>query len=75
MGLPFAVSEWSSNASFGDSPVYVTQLHEWFTRHAGTGPGRLLYEVQFNVHHGDGRFSFLPGDRQPRAAAAYASLW
>lgn len=74
-GLPFAVSEWSSNSTLGDSPVYVSQMHDWFARHAGTGPGDLRYEIQFNATHGDGRFQFFPGLRQPRASQTYAQLW
>jgi Glycosyl hydrolase family 26 len=75
VGRPFAVSEWSSNATFGDSPLFVTEMNRWFVSNAGTGPGRLLYEIQFNAIHGDGRFQFFPGNRQPAAASTYAQLF
>ncbi len=75
VGLPFAVSEWSSNAALGDSPVFVTEMRRWLIANAGTGAGRVVYEVQFNVFHGDGRFQFFPGSRQPGASSTYAQLF
>ncbi len=51
VGLPFAVSEWSGNADNGDGPGYIQGMHDFFSKNAGTGPGNLLYETQFNVRH------------------------
>ncbi|MFC3686824.1 glycosyl hydrolase [Aquipuribacter hungaricus] len=76
VGRPFAVAEWSSNGSMGDSPVFVAELHRWLSRHGGTGSGQVLYEIQFNVaEHDSGTFQLFPASRQPAAAAEYARLW
>ncbi len=74
-GLPFAVSEWSGNADMGDSPVFVERMHSFFAEHGGDGPGRLAYEIQFNVDMDDNRWSFHPVTRMPASAEAYRSLW
>ncbi len=76
VGRPFAISEWSSNADLGDAPVFVTELHRWLTRHGGTGPGQVLYEIHFNVaDYGGGKFQLSPTSRQPLTAAEYVRLW
>lgn len=75
-GLPFAISEWSSNADLGDSPHFVSSLHSWMSAHAGVGPGRMLYEIEFNVgSYGGGNFQMFPRSRQPQAASMYQHLW
>jgi hypothetical protein len=76
VGLPFAISEWSSNADFGDSPAFMEGLHSWLSEHAGTGAGQVLYEIEFNVgSHGGGNFALHPVNHQPAAVAAYRNLW
>ncbi|PWJ56147.1 Glycosyl hydrolase family 26 [Quadrisphaera granulorum] len=77
VGLPLAVSEWSGNADEGDYPVFVQKMHEFFSRHGGTGAGELLYEVQFNVDMDGSNRKFLlvtPKTRMPKSAKAYTSL-
>lgn len=75
-GVQFAISEWSSNADQGDSPAFVTGLHDWVSDHAGSGAGQVLYEITFNVAEFDnGQFELFPTTRQPAAAAAYRALW
>jgi hypothetical protein len=75
VGLPLAVSEWSGNADMGDSPVFMENMYRFFQANAGSGPGQVLYEVQFNVDK-DGRRWLLHGDtRMPAAAEAYRRLW
>jgi hypothetical protein len=75
VGLPLSVGEWSGNADEGDSVAFIEGMHEFFTANAGSGPGQLLYEVQFNVDI-DGRRWLLHGDtRMPASAAAYRALW
>jgi len=72
VGLPFAISEWSSNASFGDSPVYVRQFHKWVSTYAGRGPGRIRYEILFNVRDdASGVFQMYSSTLMPKAARAY----
>lgn len=76
VGLPFAVSEWSSNAEKGDAPQFIEELHQWVLQHAGTGAGQLLYEIQFNVSsYDDGKYELDTDSKQPRAAEAYKRLW
>jgi hypothetical protein len=75
-GLPLAVSEWSANADFNDSPAYIEGMYQFFRTHAGSGPGDLLYEILFNVDGYDKKF-YLFGDglRLPQSAGAYQRLW
>ncbi|MBC3761550.1 glycosyl hydrolase [Quadrisphaera oryzae] len=77
VGLPLAVSEWSGNADEGDHPVFVQKMHEFFSRNGGTGPGEVLYEVQFNVdmQGANGKFLLIsPQTRMPESEKAYTSL-
>ena len=74
VGLPFAISEWGTNASMGDAPVFVDSMKNWFASHAGTGAGQLVYEIYFNVvNYNNGVFSIYNGTRQPKAADAYVT--
>ncbi len=76
VGLPMAVAEWSSNASMGDSAVFVGQFHSWVSAHAGTGAGQVPYEILFNIgSFGSGQFQLYPASQQPSAAAAYARIF
>jgi hypothetical protein len=77
VGLPLVVSEWSGNADEGDHPVFVQKMHEFFSRNGGTGPGEVLYEVQFNVDMNGANQKFLlvsPQTRMPESQKAYTSL-
>ena len=75
-GLPFAISEWSSNGSMGDSPAFISALHGWLKQHGGRGAGRVLYEIEFNCDGtNDNNFTLYPVRKQPRASAVYRSLW
>ena len=73
--LPFAVSEWSGNADNGDGTGYIQGMHDFFSAHAGTGAGNLLYEVQFNVDIDGGRWLLYGGSRMPSSAGLYQQLW
>ena len=74
-GLPFAVCEWSSNADMGDAPEYMRQFRGWLDVNRGTGPGKVAYEILFNVGAGFPQFQLYPTTKQPQAAAAYRDLW
>lgn len=75
-GLPFAVSEWSSNASMGDSPVYMSQFYKWVSQHAGRGKGKIRYEILFNVRDdASGVFQVYQSTRMPKAAKRYRKLF
>jgi hypothetical protein len=75
-GLPFAVSEWGNNGSFGDSAVFIEQMRAFFVAHAGIGPGQLRYEVLFNAESlNQDPYQVFPVTETPRAAAAYERLF
>ena len=76
VGLPFAISEWGTNAGMGDAPVYIDSMRNWFASHAGTGAGQLLYEIYFNVvNYNNGVFAIYPTTSQPSAANAYTNAF
>jgi hypothetical protein len=72
VGLPLAVSEWANMSTTGDSPVFVTQMHDFFAAHAGTGPGELVYDIYFNVDQNAGNFMIYGSKaKMPASAAQY----
>jgi hypothetical protein len=77
VGLPLAVSEWSGVADKGDSPLFVQHMHDFFAINAGTGPGKLLYEILFDVDNSDykGNFALMGDTRMPLSSAAYREAW
>ena len=86
-GVPIVISEWASasvdvdGSGGGDAPVFFSSMHDWLTRHAGTGPGQVLAEVYFNVDTGYPQNYYLLDSAdvvnpdQPNAAEMYRSLW
>lgn len=73
-GVPLCLPEWSAcaEASGGDAPEFITELHRWLTAHGGPGAGQVLYACQFNVSSGhDGAFTLLPPGRLPLSSAEY----
>jgi hypothetical protein len=56
-GVPVAISEWGNQGQLeseadgggGESPQFIDSMHAWFTSHAGTGPGQVVFEVYFNL--------------------------
>jgi hypothetical protein len=75
VGLPLAVPEWSGDADVADSPEFFTRLFGYFSDHAGTGAGQILYEILFNVEGYDERFRLYPETRMPESAAVYQQFW
>ncbi len=76
VGLPLAVPEWSGNADEGDSPAFIAGMYEFFDTYGGSGPGQLLYEIQFNEEKDDDNWALYdPDTRMPRSAEAYQQLW
>lgn len=76
LGLPFAVPEWSSNATMGDGEAFMLAFRAWVAEQAGSGAGEVVYEIQFNVGgFGEGQFQLFPSTRQPDAARAYRKYW
>ncbi len=81
VGKPLAIPEWAncngSNCAGGggDAPTWMQLYHDWLVAHAGTGPGQLWYEVNFNVASFGSQFEMYPDDHgAPRTAAMYRSL-
>ena len=75
VGLPLAVSEWSGSASRGDSPEFMQQMHNFFSKNGGTGAGNILYEALFNVPIDDLNWELFPETHMPASAARYKQLW
>lgn len=76
VGLPLAISEWSSNSSDGDGDNYMKLFHDWVASHAGTGAGQVPYEIIFNVgYFNNGLYQVFPNTLMPKAAAAYAAVF
>jgi hypothetical protein len=75
-GLPFGVSEWSGNADNGDGAGYIEGMYSFFKENAGTGPGQVRYEIQFNCDIDDHRWLLNgSGSRMPNSAAKYRELF
>ncbi|MEZ0492490.1 malectin domain-containing carbohydrate-binding protein [Kineococcus sp. TBRC 1896] len=75
-GIPFGVSEWSGNADNGDGAGYVEGMHAFFEENAGTGPGQVLYDIQFNCDIDGKRWLlFGSGVRMPSSAQTYKNLF
>ncbi|WP_432510350.1 malectin domain-containing carbohydrate-binding protein [Kineococcus sp. SYSU DK001] len=75
-GIPFGVSEWSGNADNGDGVGYIEGMHAFFKENAGTGPGQVLYDIQFNCDI-DGKRWLIYGSgvRLTATAAKYKELF
>lgn len=79
-GVPLGIGEWGSHAfdsggsGGGDSPAYMQGMHDWLQAHGGTGPGKIEYEVLFNLQRD---FTLFPASAtsQSKAAEKYRELW
>lgn len=75
-GLSLTINEWSGNASFGDSPAFVTGLLSYVRAHAGWNAGQIRYEILFNSQSYDGRFALFGSvQRMPKSSSAYAAFF
>ena len=89
VGKPFAITEWANSASpqtrggGGDAPGYITAMHSWMRKHAGTGAGQLVFETFFNIDGYDLDHILLRPNgaegivstTQSQTAARYRELW
>jgi hypothetical protein len=80
VGLPFAISEWSNVASGtssgGDQPSFVQGMYDFVKSNAGTGAGKVIYEIQFNVKmQAGGKFVMGPSTPLPSSSAKYKDLF
>jgi hypothetical protein len=78
------ISEWSnqgasrssSQGGGGESPQFLRDWNAWLRNNAGSGPGKVLGEVQFNLW--PDQFEFYNGSStrlQPQTAEEYRRLW
>ncbi len=77
-GKPFALAEWGNRYSAtGDQPDYIDFIHQFAARHAGSGPGQLLYDIYFNVIESPNDFAIYPrqGSLAPLASDTYQQLF
>jgi hypothetical protein len=80
-GDPIIISEWSNDArpdegGGGESPQFMRLWHDWLTANAGSGPGQVFAEIQFNLWPEE--FELFNGQTtpaQPRTAQEYQRLF
>ena len=93
VGKPLALPEWGNDSvgaaksnepaeGGGDAPEFFREFRAWLDEHGGEGPGRVLYEVYFNIEQGYPGSEFwltngagATNPRMPRSAAVYRELW
>lgn len=77
-GKPICFPEWANcgdtagGGGGGDSPNYIQWMHDYFTAHAGTGPGQVWYAVLFNQWT---QFQVWPTTLQPNSWARYKTIF
>ena len=86
-GDPVMISEWgnagrrrhSRSGGGGESVAFMSAWHSWLGKHAGTGRGRVLGEIYFNIDGYDARFELRVRGRttkvMPKTAARYRQLF
>jgi hypothetical protein len=89
VGKPFGITEWANSANpnetggGGDAPGFIVAMHDWMAKHAGTGPGQLVFETLFNIPdyaldfelvHWNGS-SIQVSTTQPQTALKYRDLY
>ncbi|PRY16021.1 malectin domain-containing carbohydrate-binding protein [Kineococcus rhizosphaerae] len=75
VGLPLVVSEWAGHAENGDSPAFIQGMHDFFQANAGNAPGKVAYEVYFNVDIDNHRWLITDGTKMPNSAAKYREVF
>jgi hypothetical protein len=75
-GLPIGISEWSGNASFGDSSAFVSNFLSYVRAHAGSRAGKIRYEILFNAKGYSGKFALYGADvTMHKSSSAYRSFF
>lgn len=88
-GKPFAITEWANSANAraggggGEAAGFISAMHEWLRRNAGTGSGQVVFETFFNIDGYDLDHILLRWNgntgsaslSQSRTAARYRELW
>jgi len=83
-GDPIIISEWSNQGQVrgtgegggGESPQFIRSWHAWLKANAGSGPGEVLADVQFNLW--SDQFEFFDGRTtrvQPETATEYRRVF
>ena len=86
LGKPIGITEWSNSGNRnaqgggGEAPQYMRDMHTYFRRHAGNGPGQVAFDTLFNIggyalDHLIVRTNGQGSTTQPLTAAAYAQAW
>jgi Glycosyl hydrolase family 26 len=77
-GKPIAFPEWGladkATSINCDNPLWIQNMHDFFSKNAGTGPAQVEYEVYFNYAGYGGWTQLYPSTNSPNAAAKYKSL-
>ena len=76
-GDPVMISEWanagrrrhSRSGGGGESVAFMSAWHSWLDKHAGTGRGRVLGEIYFNIDGYDARFELRVKGRTTKGHA------
>lgn len=86
-GDPVMISEWGNAGrkrgkgfgGGGESPAFMSAWHSWLRKHAGTGRGKVIGEVYFNIGGYEARFELHTNGRtttvMPKTAARYRQLF
>ena len=86
LGKPIGITEWSNSGNRntqgggGEAPQYMRDMHAYFKRHAGAGPGQVEFETLFNIggyalDHLIVNTNGTGSSTQPQTAAAYRDAW
>lgn len=85
-GVPIAIGEWSNqgakrsdyNGGGGESPQFIRDWNSWLKKNAGTAPGKVLYEINFNLWSDEFEMftaAMKTSSLQPKTAEEYRRLW
>lgn len=89
-GLPFSLGEWGNRmtaagagfpAANGDGRIWIEQMRNWQTTHAGNTAGKLMYEIYFNDEYfgttppNPAVYELYPHTSHQPTADRYAALW
>lgn len=84
-GKPLAICEWSNSGvnnggGGGEAPVFIQLFYDWLTTHGSQtpAPGKVLYEVLFNVPGYGDHYTFFPEGLESgntETARQYRTLW
>ena len=75
-GVQLGLSEWGSHLEDGDYPAFMVAIGAWVKANAGTGAGRIAYEIYYNLDGpGTLRSQLTPTTAGPLTAAQYKATF